>query len=281
MFNSTKTVLGAIIAGVVLLGGLILALMSLTTVDQGHRGVIYSRSTGVQDKTLGQGWHFVSPLERVTEYPVSTTTVKYNELSLATKDGKPLSVDITYDYFNDTELLPKIYDKFKGAKPSDIEDSWLKSRLTESALSVTSKYTILDVFQKREAIRTEIQQKFREDVKDYGFIIENVVFGTPVPDEATKNAIQNVVNRQQELEALKVEKQKAEIEAEKLKIKVQGEAEATLIKAKGQAEANRIINESLTPQLIQLKQIEKWDGDKNVTTKVVGSDANVIVGGSK
>ena len=24
---------------------------------------------------------------------------------------------------------------------------------------------------------------------------------------------------------------------------------------------------------------EKWDGDKNVTIKVVGSDANVIVGG--
>lgn len=42
--------------------------------------------------------------------------------------------------------------------------------------------------------------------------------------------------------------------------KVKYEAEAEITKAKGIAEANRIMQESLTPLLIQRMYIEKWDG---------------------
>lgn len=276
-FTSPKALVGAVTSGVLVLGLGITGLMSVEVVGQGERGVVYSRADGVQEVTLGQGWNIVSPLEKVTKYPVSTTTVKYDDLSLSTRDGKPLTVSITYDYFNDTEKLPKIYDKFKGAQPESIEKSWLKARLSESALSVTSQYTVLEVFQKREEIRTEILAKFQEDVKGYGFEVENLVFGNPTPDKATQQAIQNVVNRQQELEALKVEKQKAQVEAEKKAIEAKGNSEASLIEARAKAKANEILDKSLTGALIKYEYIKKWDG-KEPSTKVNGT-SDVIING--
>src|SRR5690606_33519429 len=203
-----KIIKRSIIAVIALVVSLIVWFSITETINQGHAGVVYSRGTGVQETTLGQGLHFVNPMDRITEYPVSTETVEYSNLSLSTRDGKPLTVDIAYDYFNDVEKLPHIYNKFKGQSPEAIEQSWLKARLRESALAVTSKHTILNVFQNTEEIRTEIEERFREDVGEEGFIIENVVFGTPQPDEETQASIQSVVNKQQELEALKIEQQK-------------------------------------------------------------------------
>lgn len=231
------------------------------TINQGHAGVVYSRSHGVEDKTLSQGLHFVNPMKRITEYPVSTETVEYKDLNLATKDGKPLTVSITYDYFNDVEKLPYIYNKFKGQKPSNIEETWLKARLKDSALEVTSKYTILEIFQSREKIKTEIQKDFQDNVKQHGFVIENVVFGTPKPDSNTQKAIQAVVDAQQDLEKLKIDKQKATEIAEKLEIEAKGIAKAQIEKARGEAEANRLVQQSITPELLKKMEMEarqKW-----------------------
>jgi prohibitin 1 len=226
------------------------------TIPQGHAGVVYNRSHGVEEQTLSQGLKFVNPMERITAYPVSTETVEYKDVSLATKDGKPLSVTLTYDYLNDVEKLPYIYNKFKGQSPDAIEDTWLKARLRDSALKVTSQYTILEVFQSREKIQTEIRETFTKDVKKHGFIIDNVVFGTPVADEATAKAIQAVVDKQQELEALKIDQQKATVQAETQKIQAQGTAEAEIEKAKGTAQANKLLQQSITEELIKMKEAE-------------------------
>lgn len=78
---------------------------------------------------MGQGWHLVSPFKRVTEYPVSTETVRVKNFNVQTKDGKPLAVSLSYDYANELEKLPKIYNKFKGQSPDVIENGWLQTRI--------------------------------------------------------------------------------------------------------------------------------------------------------
>lgn len=244
-----------VLAGIVLIVLVVGWFSFTTTINQGHAGVVYNRSHGVEQETLSQGLKFVNPLERITEYPISTETVE-NAVSLATKDGKSLSVDLTYDYLNDVEQLPYIYNKFKGQKPEAIEESWLRARLRDSALTVTSKYTILQIFQEREAISVAIEEQFREDVKQHGFLIENVVFGTPEPDENTQKAIQAVVDAQQQLEALKIEKAKATEVAAKNLIESEGKADAKVAEAEGTAQANNLIQKSITPELLEKMEME-------------------------
>ena len=261
-FISAKVIKRTVWAVLIFVVGLILYFNFTQAINQGHAGVVYNRSHGVEDKTLGQGLQLVNPFERITEYPVSTETILYKGTSLATKDGKPLEVDITMEYFNDVEKLPYIYNKFKGQDPTTIENTWLKARLKDSALAVTSQYTILQVFQEREKISVEIEEAFKKSVAQHGFVVENIVFGTPKPDANTAKAIQAVVDAQQDLEKLKIDKLKATEVAEKQLIeakgvadanieKARGTAESTLVQARAQAKANKELDASLTDKIIE------------------------------
>lgn len=274
---TTKKVTGAVVLGIAILMSITLLLASLTTIEQGHVGVVYNRNGGVEKETLGQGTHFVSPLKKVTQYPVALTTVEFPAVQLATKDGKPLTIDLTFNYSNDPSKIVDIFNQFKGASPEAIEDTFLRSRIKESALSVTSKYTILEIFQNREVVKAEVDKRFTKDAKQYGFLVSDFVLGTPVPDKSTQDAIQKVVEAQQDLQALQIATEKAKENAKRQEVEARGNAKAKLIEAEAEAEANRVVSQSLTSNIIKLKYVEQWDGVEP-QTKVMGSGTDIILG---
>ena len=55
-------------------------------------------------------------------------------------------------------------------------------------------------------------------------------------------------------------------------------AEAKLIEAQAEAESNRLIAQSLTPELIEKQKYEKWDG--KLPTVQAGGDSSLIVDAS-
>lgn len=250
-----RIIASSAIGGLVVIGAII-GVMSLTIVKQGHVGVVFSANGGVIKETLSSGVKFVSPFHKVTQYPISLDSVTYEGMELATKDGQPLKMDIEYDYQNELDKVPYIFNKWKGQKPKDIEENFLRSRAKESAMTVTSKYSVLEVFQNYEKIKTEVGKTFTEDVKEHGFQIENFVLGAPLPDEKTKAAIQAVVDAQQQLEALKIDKQKAEEQAAKLLIEAEGKSAAAITEAEGQSKANKLLQQSITPELLKKMEME-------------------------
>ncbi len=257
---SIRAKVGAVVVAGSIFTGAVLGIMSIEVIGQGHAGVVYNRSHGVEDAPIGQGWHLVSPFERVTEYTVSTETVKGGDFSVQTKDGKPLTVQVSYDYMHELEKLPAIYDKFKGQKAETIQEGWLQTRLKKATLSVFSEYSVLEVFQNQGEINAKIEKAFRDSVEPVGFLVDSVTLGSPTPDARTAEAIQAVVDASQKLEQLKIEQEQATAQAEKSKIEASGKAEAMKIEAKGVAEANQIIKQSLTKELIEYNTVEKWDG---------------------
>lgn len=58
-------------------------------------------------------------------------------------------------------------------------------------------------------------------------------------------------------------------------LNAEAEAEKVRIAAEAEAEANRLIQESLTGDLIELKKIEAWDGK---LPGVLGSGADTLLG---
>lgn len=264
----SRFALGAGILGAgVVIGGLVLTLC-VETIDQGHVGVVYNRNGGIEEKTLGQGWHLVGITQRVTEYPVSTETVE-QKFTIATSDGKPVDIEMTYNYHIEPTKVPGVFNKFKGQPADVLEQGFLKSRLKAAAQSVTSNYTVLDLFGSDFGkISAEIQKRFTEDpeVKDTGFVIEAFALGTPHPDEKTQAAIQAKVDAQQALETQKIQLEKEKIMAEQKRVQAQAEADAALIKAQGQAKANKELQQSITQELIQYEYAKKWDGKYPLAT---------------
>ena len=127
---------------------------------------------------------------------------------------------------------------------------------------------------KRPEVNQKIYEMFRDSLSQYGIVIETFNLSDVVPDSATAEAIQNVVNAQNLLGQARIEKERAEVEAEKARVTAKGEADAAIIKADGQAQANAKLQQSLTPMIIEQNRIEKWNGE---LPKIVGSDG-VIVG---
>jgi regulator of protease activity HflC (stomatin/prohibitin superfamily) len=270
-----KFKVGAKIVAAVIALMLFITPMFITTIGAGHAGIVYNRNGGLEKETLGQGWHVVSPFKRVTEYPISTETVRYEDVTIGSKDGKPIKTTLSYNYHIELSKLPEIFNKFRGAKAQVIEDGFLKSRLIEMAKEVTTKYTVLEILGEKSAeVSMNIQERFANDVKDVGFVIEAVTFTPPIPDEQTQAAIQAKVDAQQKLEQEKIELEKAKVIAEKKRVEAQGNADAKLIEAQGQAKANEVLRQSLTKELVQYEWIKKWDGKQPM---VSGNDGGFII----
>lgn len=277
MKDSIIKMLGVAGVGVTCATVIILGAMCAYKINPGYAGVVYNMDGGIEDTTLGQGFHMVAPWKHVTEYPVSTETVYYTKssedgdndkdkkkdqsINVNTKDGKQVNVSVTYAYHMDADALPKVFEKFRGQESDLIEAGYMKNEMYQAINEVTSQYSLMDlVGDKRPEINNKIFQQFRDSLEEFGIVVETFNLSDVVPDEQTKEAIQNVVNAQNALEQAKIEKEKAEVEAQKKVAEAKGVADSMLIKAKAEADSNAMINSSLNGNIIELKKIDKWDG---------------------
>lgn len=270
-----KQTIGTFGIGAAIFGAAALGFMSTYKIAPGYAGVVYNMDGGVEDNVLPQGYHIVAPWKKVIEYPISTETVYYTKssdgkeyddkedssINVNTKDGKQVNVSVTYSFHMDAENLPAVFTKFRGRSTEEIEAGYVKNEMYQAINEVTSQYSLMDlVGDKRPEINAKVFEKFRNSLSDFGIIIETFNLSDVVPDEQTKEAIQKVVNAQNVYEQAKIEKQTAEVEAEKARITAQGKADAAVIEATGQAAANEKLQQSLSDNVIRQHTIEKWDG---------------------
>ena len=303
----TKGKLGAIILAIIIFGGLFLGLGCTVRVPAGYVGVVYNMNGGIEGDVLTQGWKIISPTKNVTLYSIGLEqsylssedvgdSPKDESFSVPTSDGKTVRVNLEFSYRFDAERVPETFTMFKGKSGEEIKDTFIKPKIIAWTQEVTANYPVTDIFgDKRTAINAELDVYLREKFDQYGIIIDTVNFTDISVDAETAAAIQKKVTAQQELELANIEAETARIEAEKakevalieaeknretavieaesLRIAAEAEAAAILIAAEAEAEANRLIAESLTPELIELLQIEQWNGD----VPMVQGDATPII----
>lgn len=284
--GTISKIVGSIGIGFVFIVLLIFGYSCTYKVDPGYAGVIYSMDGGIENETLGQGFHVVAPWKKIIEYPVSTETVYYtknndgiekldNSINVNTKDGKQVNVSVTYAYHMDEVQLPSVFEKFRGQKSEVIEAGYMKNEMYQAINEVTSQYSLMElVGDKRPQINEAILDKFRSSLEPYGIVIETFNLSDVVPDEQTKEAIQAVVNAQNALEKAKVEKEQAEVDAEKARVAAKGKADAELIEAEGTAAANAKLQESLTPLIVEQRKLDKWDGK---LPGIITGDSNLLI----
>mgnify|MGYP002627129332 CR=1 FL=1 len=72
-----KNVVSAVIACVMAFIIAVFVIDCVERVPVGYVGVVYS-AHGVEDETLSQGWHWLSPLKEVKRYPVSQQQIVFS-----------------------------------------------------------------------------------------------------------------------------------------------------------------------------------------------------------
>jgi regulator of protease activity HflC (stomatin/prohibitin superfamily) len=160
--------------------------------------------------------------------------------------------------------------------------------------NVVGQYEAESLPIERNNIATQIETGIRESVseqKNSPAVLESVQLREIVLPQKVKDQIervqvakQEVQRAQQEVERAKQDALKRAAEAqgraEAVKIAAAGKAEAVTIEADAQAKANKLISDSLTPKLLELKQIQ-MQGKFNEALKV-NRDAKIFLtpGGS-
>jgi regulator of protease activity HflC (stomatin/prohibitin superfamily) len=288
--------LGGIATAVIIELVVIVLFVCTVRIPAGYVGVVYNMNGGISNKTLTQGFHVVSPTQNVTTYSIGIeqsylTASKDGDSSgdesfeVPSNDGKGLTVDMTFTYRYDADRVADTFTRFKGQSGKDVKDSFIKPNIMSWTKEVTAKYSVIDLLgDKRATLNSELTDYLKQKFEPYGIVIESVSLINIDPDEETRSAVQKKVNAQQDLELAKIEQQTANVNAEKEvaitkanqeKETAQINAEAKLIEAQAQADANRLISQSLTPELIRQQMYDKWDG--KLPTVQAGNDSSVVV----
>ena len=233
-------------------------------VPNGHRGVKLTFGKAA-DAPLSEGLHFRLPLvQSVYKMPVMIERSE-TESEAASRDLQRVTTNVVLNYHIDPKQVVSVYRQL--GEFDNIEPRIIDPAVQEAMKSVTARYTAEQLVTKRPEVADGIKVALRERMLRHGLIIDefsitNFKFSASFDQaiEAKTVAEQQKLKAERDLERIKVE-------AEQRISFARGEAESTKLAAEAQAQALRIQRESLTPELIrlreveaQLKAIEKWDG---------------------
>lgn len=289
--NQLKKIKRMIITLVVVLLLFITVTSSFKIIPTGYTGV---RTTfkQVDNVVLQNGLNFKLPFVQ----KIITVNNKMQDMDFAgpiwseTSERTALYyANITVSYQINPEKSAWIYANVSGYKDNLISDSIVASAIKSSSKTLnsteaTNRSMIEPLTQ--EILQASLDSKYGENT----VIIHKVVIGNTDFEDSYNQAIadkqkQQIAYEQQQIENQKaVEKAEADAKvaeinanAEKQKTEIEAEAQANAIKieAEAQAEANKMINDSVTANVIAYMQADKWDGAKPKV--MLGDDSQVIV----
>jgi regulator of protease activity HflC (stomatin/prohibitin superfamily) len=261
-FKKMFKTIGASVIGFILL---VVLFNSCERIDAGHVGVKvnqYGDNKGVDDVTAVTGMVFYNPITtRIYEFPTFIQHKEYkgeNSFIVNSKDGSEFNVSPIMNYSVQREKVPSIFAKYRRPL-EDIEEGFLKTAVYDAFRLATNKYTADELISNRAVFEVEVRRLLDGQLLKEGFIINQFTSNLIYPEtfkrsiEAKNNAVQAALRAENEVKT-------AEAQA---KIKVataEGNAQAMLTSAKAEAESNRMKQQTLTPLLLQLEYINKWDG---------------------
>lgn len=270
----SKGVVGAVVVGVVVVVGAIGLIMCIEKVDNGNVGIVYSPSGGIKEEALAPGWHTIGLLDKMNEYPTKLRTVDAKNLTVSTKDGKNINLDLSYSYKIDASQATAIYKTFGSVPVEELEKGYMERRLLETTRRVVSKYNLLDIYGEDATEASQnIQKDFAKNVEKLGFIVSDTTLGAPKADKKTQAAIDDRVKVSQENSKKKLELENDKIDAQRKEVQAQGEATKKQIDAAAEAKANETVSKSITPEL--LKKMEMEARQKHGWVEIQGASAVV------
>lgn len=230
---------------------------SFAVVNTGERGILVTFNK-VQDTVLNEGIYPMVPFVsfvKVVNIRIQRTDI---ESSARTKDLQRINTKIVLNWQIQPDKIQQVYQQVGSDEEfvSRIIDPVLQEIVKASIPARSLERNLIE----RTELKQELESKAKQRLEPYGIVITDLsVLNVTASDEFTKatedrqiaeqKAISNKIVAEQEL-------QKADYESKK----AAKESEAMIARAKGQAESQKLLQSSLSPEILQKQAIEKWDG---------------------
>lgn len=215
---------------------LIIPVKMITFIDKNTVGVIFDEISGISERTLPEGTHFVSPFQTIipieTSYKDQTITV-----SGQTSDSIYADFTVTIVYRIDDKNASQFY---KTTNSTDITSSQFNSITKEVLQSISTQYEIYSILgDGLETFRVEFTNDLQEEMAKRYYV---EIISTSIDDVDAGEKIEEIIRAKgealQQIEIEKLNKEKAEIQKQILI--TEAEADAEVIKIAAQAQADKI-----------------------------------------
>lgn len=263
-----------LIAAILVLGG------TVAIVEAGHVGVV-KRLGAVQPEPLAEGFHLKRPFMdqvQLLDIRLMPTNAK---ATAASRDLQTVSTEVNVAYSLNGALAPAVYQKIGDTRK--VAAAVVEPAIQESVKAVTAKYTAEELVTKRAEVKQAIQIAIDEFIektlseKDISNAVQlaNVAITDFVFSQEFNTAIEAKVKAEQEALRAKNEKlmRVTQAEAAAAERQLAADAEVYTIDVQSKMRAEAIRREAValreSPEIIQLRAIEKWDG---VLPRISGSN---------
>ena len=244
-----------------------------TVVEPGNVGVVFNRWSGSL-RAVGQGIVWRIPwITQVQSYPVALRTYTMvarlgegsmasdDSIDLPTREGQHIRQDISVTYNTSQEKAADVFRSFRGADIEEIEATFIRRTIITVAQNVAGQMALTDVIaNQRGQLQERIQENLGAEMNKMGFVVDKVNLGASHLPQAIEAQMQQKMAAQQEAQQAEYELQRQQTLAKAKVAEAEGDAQSTLVKAKAQAEANSVLQQTLTPMLIQSKALDRWNG---------------------
>jgi regulator of protease activity HflC (stomatin/prohibitin superfamily) len=224
------------------------------TVGAGQVGIVTRFGEVNRATNSGIALKLPWPIERLYKMDIRVQK-EQQESAAATSDLQDVKATLALNYALDSATAIRVY---KEIGP-DYKDRIIIPAVQESFKAASANYNASQLVTERTAVKGKAYEVIKDRLQKYGIrvidlSIVNFSFSQQfnAAIESVQVANQNVSKARQELEQVKIDSEKA------------------VVAAQAQAEAQRVQQQTLTPQLLQKYAIDKWDG--KLPTTNAGAD---------
>ena len=178
---------------------------------------------------------------------------RLNDIDAASKEYQQVIASGKLNYHIDPQFAYVVYRQVGLDFANKVIDPALNDFIKEAM----PQYAITEILPRREEIRQKAKDAMNANLARYHIIVDDIYLAniafSPEYEQAVEDkqvAAQQVQTQLQVLEQKRIQAEQAVVDAE-------GKANAAVALATGQAEANRLLSESLSPELIQYTAITK------------------------
>lgn len=239
--------------------------------DIGEAVVIRNFGGSLAGHTTEAGFHAKMPWQDVTSWDIRNRLINlyrdneyrydngsYDGATVTVNDqsGTKADVDVQVIYSIDADYVEQLYAEY-GTQEAYVSN-YVSNDVRQTVRDCAGGFSTIQLLTDRDGYAKSIQDALAERWDGKGVIVESV----QVQDVRYAQSITDAYANAQTAE---IEKQRALNAQETAKV----EAETKKIEAQGEADANKVLTESLTPEVLQQLYYE--------TLKSVGSSGNLVL----
>jgi len=214
-------------------------------VGAGERGVVFNQFHGVDQKILGEGFSFIVPVvERIIKMDVRIRKSD-TRATAASKDLQTVGTEIVLNFHLFPDKVNKIYQEIG----LDYEKRIIDPAVQEIVKAVCAEFTAEELITKRQLVKDEIKTSLHKRLMTSHISLDEL----NITDFQFSKIFNEAIESKQTAEQLAL---KAGRDLERVRI----EGQQKVVQAKAEAESQRIQKETISPIILQLRAIEKWDG---------------------